>query len=519
MQYLMSIDAGTGSARAVIFDSHANEIAIAQQEWLHVEEENVANSMSFDYTKNWQIIVKCIKASIHKAGIKASDIVAITASSMREGIVCYDKNRDEVFAVANVDARASNEVKYINEHYPELEKEFYALSGQTFALGALPRLMWLKNNKPSVYENVVHVNMISDWVLTKLSGEIAAEPSNAGTSGVFSLEKRDFQPFMAKKLGLKDDIFAKVYESGEVIGKVHAKASDETGLSRETLVVMGGGDVQLGSAGLGVVKEGDMAILGGTFWQQVVNIKPTKIDTNMNIRINPHVIPNLSQAEGITFFSGMVMRWFRDVFCQCEMRISKELEINAYEILEKMAMEVPVGSYGVLPIFSDVMKYAKWYHAAPSFLNLSLDPKKSSKAVLFRSLEENAAIVSNLNLEAIMKFSGVSSDTLTFAGGSSKGELWSQIVADVTNKQVKVPVVKEATSLGGAFAAGVGANIYSSIEEAASLHVKFDKVYEPNSDNYQKYQELTQQWKEAYASELSLVDRNITTSMWKAPGL
>jgi len=518
-KYLMTIDAGTGSARAVIFDENANQIAIAQKEWNHLEEEGVADSMSFDYVTNWQIIVTCIKESIASANIDVKDIAAITASSMREGIVCYDKDKKELFAVANVDARASKEVAYLNETYPDLEKEFYALSGQTFALGALPRLLWLKNNKPSVYDRVEHVNMISDWVLTKLSGEIATEPSNAGTSGVFSLEKRDWTPFMAKRIGLKDDIFAKVYESGEVIGNVHSSASNETGLSQDTVVVMGGGDVQLGSAGLGVVKEGNVAILGGTFWQQVVNIKTSMIDDNMSMRINPHVIKNLSQAEGITFFSGMVMRWFRDVFCQEEILKAKALNIDTYALLEKMASEVPVGSYGVLPIFSDVMNYSKWYHAAPSFLNLSLDSAKSSKAVLFRSLEENAAIVSNINLEAISKFSGASYDSITFAGGASKGSLWSQIVADVTGKVIKVPVVTEATSLGGAFAAGVGAGIYTSIEEAASLHVKFAHEYEPQKENYSKYQELSHQWKEAYASQLKLVDKNITTSMWKAPGL
>jgi autoinducer 2 (AI-2) kinase len=197
----------------------------------------------------------------------------------------------------------------------------------------------------------------------------------------------------------------------------------------------------------------------------------------MSIRINPHVIKGLSQAEGITFFSGLVMRWFRDAFCQVEQIEAKEIGVDPYVLLEEMAVRVKPGSNGIIPIFSDEMNYGKWYHASPSFLNLSLDAALCSKGAMFRSLEENAAIVSAQNLEKIFDFSGVDTDTLVFAGGASKGFLWPQIVADVTGKKIKIPVVKEATALGGAMAAGVGAGVFESIKEAAKELVKWEKVY------------------------------------------
>ncbi len=174
----------------------------------------------------------------------------------------------------------------------------------------------------------------------------------------------------------------------------------------------------------------------------------------MSIRVNPHIIQGLSQAEGITFFSGLVMRWFRDAFCDIEKIEAKKRGVDVYNVLEEKAKNIPIGSYGIMPIFSDVMKYGKWYHASPSFINLSIDPNICNRASMFRSLEENACIVTSINLENISKFSNIDSDTITFAGGASKGELWSQILADVTGKSVKIPIVKEATSLGGAMVAG-----------------------------------------------------------------
>ncbi|RLA70843.1 MAG: autoinducer-2 kinase [Epsilonproteobacteria bacterium] len=518
-RYFMTIDAGTGSGRAVIFDTLGNQISIAQEEWIHLSEANVPNSMGFDFRANWKLLSRCISKAISKAKIKASEISAVSATSMREGIVLYDAQGEELFAVANVDARADQEVAQFNAEYPDAERRFYELSGQTFALGTLPRLMWVKKNRPKLYEETTSLNMISDWVLTKLSGVIASEPSNAGTSGVFSLKTRQWIPQMAKELGLKDDIFPPVYESGTIIGELSRKAANETGLAIGTPVVLGGGDVQLGSAGLGVVKAGEVAVLGGTFWQQLVNMPTPETDPNMDIRINPHVIAGISQAEGITFFSGLVMRWFRDTFCAEEKAMALKRGIDPYTLLEQMAKKVPAGSHGILPIFSDAMHYGRWYHAAPSFLNLSLDPQKSSKAALFRSLEENAAIVSHLNLEAIFAFTGVETDRITFAGGASKGTLWSQILADVTGKQIQIPVVNEATALGGAFAAGVAVGEYGSMEEAAKSLVKWNKIYEPNMTNSALYADVASKWREAYAAQLSLVDKGITTSMWKAPGL
>ena len=520
MKYLMAIDAGTGSVRAVIFDTKGNQISVAQKEWIHLEVEGVPNSMTFDVEKNWNLTVWCIQESLKEARLKGADILAVSATSMREGIVVYDHESEAIWGVANVDARADKEVRFLKEQYEGIEEAFYQESGQTFALGALPRLLWLKNNEPTRYEKVASVSMIGDWILAKLSGIIATDPSNGGTTGIFSLEDRTWSVNMAEKVGIKTNIFPPVLETGTPMGKVTSKASTETGLSTSTLVVMGGGDVQLGAAGLGVLKEGQVAILGGSFWQQVVNIKSSvKPPIDMSIRVNPHVVEGLSQAEGITFFSGLIMRWFRDAFCDLEKLEAKEKGVAAYTILEAKAKNVPVGSHGILPIFSDAMNYGKWYHAAPSFINLSIDPEVCNKASMFRSLEENACIVSAINLEKIKAFTELEIEEIVFAGGASKGELWCQILADVTGCKIKIPKVTEATALGAAMAAGVGVGVYESLLDASERLVVWEKEYVSSGDNYKKYQSIQKQWQEVYENQLSLVDRGLTTSMWKAPGV
>lgn len=518
--YLMALDAGTGSVRAVIFNLEGQQIAVGQAEWRHLAVPDVPGSMEFDLDTNWLLACQCIRQALQSAQLPPQAIRAVAACSMREGIVLYDRQGNPIWACANVDARASREVSELKEiHNYRFEREVYDCSGQTLALSAMPRLLWLAHHRPDIYRSAATITMISDWLAYMLSGELAVDPSNAGTTGMLDLASRSWRPELLDMAGLRADILSPVRETGTLLGQLTKEAAAACGLSCGTPIVMGGGDVQLGCLGLGIVRPAQTAVLGGTFWQQVVNLPEPLVDPDMNIRINPHVIPGMVQAESISFFTGLTMRWFRDAFCAEEKILAERLGIDTYSLLEEMAARVPVGSWGVMPIFSDAMHFKTWYHAAPSFINLSLDPERCNKQTLFRALEENAAIVSACNLAQIAAFSGARAESLVFAGGASKGKLWCQILSDVTGLPVQVPVVKEATALGCAIAAGVGAGIYSSLASTGEKLVRWEREYFPDLDHHQRYREIAVNWQAIYADQLSLVDHGLTTSLWKAPGL
>lgn len=516
--YLMAIDAGTGSVRAIIFNEEGKELGIGQKEWVHLPEEGVPGAMSFDTKYNWQLILTCIKIAIQKADIDPKKIAAISATSMREALVAYDVSGNEIWACANVDSRASKEVEYLRRNYPNLEKKSYYISGQTYALAATPRLLWLKNNRGNIYEKIVRVHMLSDWIIYKLSGEIVSEPSNAGTSGIFSLKDRQWSGEILNDAQLKEHIIPISVEPGTVIGYLLPEVAQETAINPKAKIVMGGGDVQLGCIGTSVIHKNEAAIFGGSFWQTIVNMDTPNVDPQMNIRINPHAVPQLWQAEAISFFTGLAMRWFRDGFCQEEVLKAKELHQDAYRLLEEQATKVPVGSNGVMALFSDAMRYQKWYHGSPTFTGLSIDPKQCNKYVLFRALEENAAIVAAENLSLILSFYPADLTEITFASGAAKGVLWPQIVADVLGLKVKIPKVKEASSLGAAILAGVGFGVWNNVSEGANELVEIEKIISPNYAHFQQYAELRQKWRHIYQHHLKLVDDTTLTPMWSAPG-
>lgn len=518
-KYLMAIDAGSGSIRAIIFDLDTNLIAFEQEEWTHLSNPKYPGSMDFDIKKNYGLTISCISGAVKKAGINGNDIIALSATSMRDGIVLYDKNGKELWACANVDARAFNEVKTLKNISPSFEKENYNISGQTFVLGSIPRLLWVKNNMPEVYDKVATITMINDWITYRLTGILSIEPSNGCSTGIFSLKNRTWESSIMVKCGLKEDIFPPILECGTVVGKVKKDVASQTGLSPDCQVVMGGGDTQLGCVGIGAVLPDQTALLGGSHWQLVSNTDNPIMDKDCRIRVNNHAIPGIWQYELIAFSPGLVLRWFRDVFCQLEKLIEERTGIDAYYLLDKEASSAPVGSNNLICIFSNIMNYMNWKHAAPSFINFSINNKKSDRKVFYRSILENAALISFGHAKIIESVTGKYPKEIVFTSGASNSKLWCSIVADVLGVPIKVPKIKEATALGAAIYAGVGSGIYNDVVETSTNLCNFEEIYEPNIKNHEIYADLFEKWQQVYKTELENSDKNLTTHMWKAQGL
>lgn len=518
-KYLMAVDAGTGSVRALLFDFEGNQIGCVQQEWVHNEDPKWPGSMDFNWTHNWELACNCIKGVIAETKIDPKEIAAVSTTCMREGIVLYDEYGKEIWACANVDARSTDEVGELIRMNPELEKELYLESGQTYALGALPRILWVKNKMPEVYKKLATVGMFNDWLIFKMTGKLAVEPSNGSTTGIFDLQRRTWDSSIAIKCGLKDGIFPPVAECGSVIGKVNPKGAEDTGLAEGTTVVVGGGDSQLGCIGVGVVNPNEAAVFGGSFWQYEFNTGTGKTDPGCRVRVNCHAVPEVWQYEALAFKPGLVMRWFRDGFCHLEKQEGEKLGKDPYYLMDQKAALIPAGSYGMLCAFSDIMNFISWKHAAPTFTNFELDPEKFNRYTFYRSILENTAMVTKGHLELVKEATGNMPESIVFAGGASKSPIWCQILSDVLGLPVRVPVVKEATGLGAAILAGYGVGIYEDISAAANKLVKWDKTYNPSMENHVLYENLYKTWRKVYASQLELCNQKLTNNMWIAPGL
>lgn len=497
-QYLLAIDAGTGSCRAVLFDIAGRQVAVAQHEWSHASLPEYPGSQVFDTRANWEHICACIRQALVSSGIAPGEILGVSSTSMREGIMLYDRVGQEIWACPNVDSRASEEALELVDR--KLAEKIYFTGGDWVAITTPPRLLWLQKHEPRIFERIAHMHMLSDWILYRLCGEFATDPSAGSSSGMFDLSKRIWSDEIVRMCGLLPNVLAPVYEPG-------------------TPVVMGGADTQLGLVGIGQTEPGEFTIVGGTFWQQTVGVATPLIDPQSRLRTLCHALPGLWMLEGIGFYSGLTMRWFRDAFCEFEVEQARQTRQDPYVLMEQAAMQVPPGSNGVMGIFSNVMNARRWIHASPGLLQFDIaTPFASGRKECIRAFFDSAAYVSYGHLKIIEELTGRTFDEIVFTGGAAKGQLWPQIIADVLNCRVKVPLVKESTALGAALYAGMGAGVYDDLPTVARSIVSFEKPFEPDTATHRRYEELYDLWSRVYRRSLEMVEEGLVKPLWRAAG-
>ncbi|HUK29435.1 MAG TPA: FGGY family carbohydrate kinase, partial [Candidatus Acidoferrales bacterium] len=149
-EFLAAIDAGTGSGRCVIFDPQGNQVAIASREWSHPSISEFPGAFTFETQKNWQLLCESVREALQKASIAPNDIRAVSATSMREGMVLYDAHGKEIWACPNVDSRAEREVTRLIKK--GLAKKIYAKAGDWLAITSPPRFLWIKKHEPHIFK-------------------------------------------------------------------------------------------------------------------------------------------------------------------------------------------------------------------------------------------------------------------------------------------------------------------------------------------------------------------------------
>lgn len=516
-ELLLAIDAGTGSVRAVLFSPDGTQVAVGQREYTHPEVPGVPGSQVFDTTRVWALICDCIRTAVSNAGASASAIRAVSATSMREGMVLYDQGGHEIWACPNVDSRASEEAAELVRL--GLAEEIYQHAGDWVSITAPARFRWLARHEPDIFASIAYVGTIGDWILTRLCGEFVTDPSLGSSLGMFELSNRTWSERVIEICELDPEVFPPVIDSGMTLGLVSDQAASETGLSTGTIVVVGGADTQLALLGSGIGDPGQVTIVGGSFWQQTAVVDEPLTDPDARLRTLCHVVPGRWMIEGIGFYSGLVMRWFRDEFCQAEKAQADADGKDVYELLERSAAELPPGAGGVVGVFSNVMNARRWTHGSPSFIGFNVtNPVGSARMACFRAIEESAAYVSRSHLAIVEEITGKRITETLFTGGAACGTLWPQICADTLGVPVHVPVVKESSALGAAICAGVGIGLFNDPLETGQRLVRIERSYQPRVGVTEQYDELYEQSLQIYKQVLELAEHGLVRPLWRAAG-
>ena len=513
--YVMAVDAGTGSGRAIIYNTRGEIVGSAQEEWGHPAVEGVPGGLDFTTGPNGALIDRVIVRAIAAAEISAGEIAAVSTTSMREGIVLYDDAGEVLWACPNVDGRAQVQAEALTE--AGISDEIYRRGGDWVSITAPARLHWLRDNRPDVFARVHRLGMISDWMATRLTGAYVTEPTAGSSSALFDLSQRGWSEELLELIGLSSEIVPPVVEAGTKIGEVTAEAAARCGLAPGTPVVAGGGDTQLALLGLGR-RAGQATLVGGSFWQMTILSDQPLVDPAFGPRTLCHARPEEWMVEGIGFLSGFALRWVRDAFFEPLLKLSGG-EVDAFDLIEKLAQDTPAGSAGAIAATACPMQSDAWKQPPLSFLGLDLNAPGLALGQVARSVMEAGAFLANHHLETLEALSGQRYDTLQFTGGSSQGRLWPQIIADVTGRDIEIPVVKETTALGCAMLAAVGAGLFATLDEAvAAMASPIERRVVPDPDNMALYAPLKARWSEVTDGVRDLGEASGLEPIWRPAG-
>lgn len=489
--YLLALDAGTGSCRAVLFDLGGRQVALAQREWAHPAVDGIVGSQNFDTAGNWALICSCIREILGSVA-DPSAVLAVGCSSMGGGLVLYDRAGRELWACANGDARAGRQAEALLAS--GMAARLYELGGGWISLSAPPRLDWVRHHQPALWESCTQLSMIADWMVCRLTGTLVTESSIGSTSGMFELGSRGWSPTIMDLCGLRPALFPEVVDAGTVVGTVTPEASSQTGLATTTQVVPGGVDTALGLVGSQRYGPGRLAVTGGSFWKQTVVATAAVVEPAGRLRTICHVLPRQWLVEGIGFYAGFALRWLRDCAAAESPPGHAPGGPDGYVALEQLAAAVPPGSRGRLAALGivDAWTWARWQ---PPFRPLRPGPAaRAGLGSRVRAIEEAAAYSTRRSAEILTELLGMHIREVVFTGGAARGKLWPQILADVLGLAVRVPDVTESAARGAALVAGLAVGVRPDAADTAGAAPPATRVADPVPARRQAYELLYGQW-------------------------
>jgi FGGY-family pentulose kinase len=493
--YVIGIDAGTGGVRVGIFDMLGRPLVFTTREWATTHPK--PGWAEQDPDEWWRALVAATKETIHRSQVSVDDIVAIGVDGTSSTVVCLDKEKKPLQqAILWMDNRAAVQAKRIfASGHPVLKRSQSGVSAESL----IPKVLWLKESRPEVYDKAAFFMEQVDWLNYKLTGEVSVSINHITHRWFYNNREGGWPVSFYSGIGLQNvtEKFPKdVLKLGDAAGRLSRTMAEELGLKAGTLVAEGGCDAYIGILGLNVTRPGRAALIAGSS-HVLLPITDKEVYIKGIFGIHPDcVIPGLNVLEGGQVSSGSIVKWFKDNFTvDCEIE-AKRRGCDHYDVLNELASKVPIGSEGliVLDYWQGNRNPYTDYMVQGAIWGLTL---KHRTGHIFRAIMEGVAYGTE-NILRTLSESGSKVEEIYISGGTVKSDLWLQIHADVSNVPFHVTEFPESTILGSAVCAAKGAGVYRDLVEASENMVRVKRVIEPNESSHEGYDFYFDKYKRTY---------------------
>src|SRR5215813_6217226 len=475
--YVLGIDIGTGGTRALIIDKSGKVISSATEEHEPFASPQIgwAEQKPEDW---WRATGIAVRKALGSAGLGGDAIACVGFSGQMHGAVMLD-DADAVVRPALIwcDVRTEKQCQDFTEKVGA-ERLIQLTCNPALPNFTLTKFLWVRENEPKNWRRVKSVMLPKDYVRFRLTGDRAIDMADASGTLLLDVTNRQWSQEILAAAEMDESLLPKLYESPDVCGQVSAAGAAATGLKAGTPVVAGAGDQAAGATGMGIVTPGAVSATIGTSGVVFAATDRPALDAKGRLHTFCHAVPGRWHVMGVTQAAGLSLRWFRDRF-----GAGADDGRDPYERLTAEAAKVSPGSDGLL--WAPYLMGERTPHLDPNARGALIGLTAShARGHVVRSILEGVAfsLKDSFTLLAEMK---VPVTKIRLGGGGARSPLWRQIQADVYGHEVEIVEAEEGAAYGAAILAGVGAKIWSSVDEACRNVVRVKTTVLPNRESAQ----------------------------------
>jgi len=493
-RYIFTIDNGTQSVRALLFDLEGNLIGKGKQElepyfsdkpgWAEQHPEYYWDSLKIASDKLW--------ASVD---IERAEIVGVSVTTQRGTVINLDKNGKPLRPA----------ITWLDQRHAAIEGPIKGKWGLLFKIARVgdvikrfrekSQAIWIKQNQPEIWDKTYKYLLLSGYLTYRLTDNYV--DSIGAQVGYIPFDYKKLKwasksDWRWDMLSMTSDMLPKLVQPGESMGNITAEASAQTGVPEGTPVIASASDKACEIIGSGGNKPHIGCMSYGT--TATINMTNTRyVEPIPYMPPYPSAIPNSFCSEVMIYRGFWMVSWFKKEFGQREQKIADEKGIEPEQLFDELVNKVPAGSMGLMlqPYWSPGVR-EPGPEAKGGIIGFG---DVHTRAHIYRAILEGLAYALREGKEKIEKRSGKKITKLRVAGGGSQSDAAMQLTADIFGIPAERPHTYETSGLGAAIDVAVGLGVYPSFDVAVDKMTRVGDVFMPDPETAKKYDRL---YKEVY---------------------
>ncbi|MDR1002792.1 MAG: xylulokinase [Oscillospiraceae bacterium] len=479
--YYIGIDLGTSAVKLLLMDSAGAILNIVTREYPLLFPHS---GWSEQNPEDW---IEQTVSGISELtdGFDKSKIAGIGAGGQMHGLVALDKD-DNVLRPAILwnDGRTAKETEWLNSVVGREKLSAYT-ANIAFAGFTAPKLLWMKNNEPELFDKIDKIMLPKDYINYKLSGVHCTDYSDASGMLLLDVKNKCWSKEMLDICGIREEQMPHLFESYQAVGTITAEMSSLLGLPENTVIAAGAGDNAAAAVGTATVGDGHCNISLGTSGTIFISSEKFGVDKN-------NALHSFAHADGKYHLMGCMLsaascnKWWQNEIIGTKDYKGEEGKITADMLGNNHVYYLPY-LMGERSPHNDSF-------ARAAFVGMTMD---TSRADMTLAMLEGVAFGIRDSLE-VARSLGIDVRRSNICGGGAKSPLWKKILANILNLELDSIETEEGPGYGGAILAAVACGEFASVGDAASRLVKVKSTVTPEPEIVAAYEQRYQVFRTIY---------------------